>query len=347
MAEAAAAGDASTLDSSGSSRSSTGGRRGPRAAGEELIHEGWCVKESGTKFCGRYQWQKRWFRLVTDTQGQSRLSYYKACTADSTQMAGSVTLDPSYCTRPVEKQHGKVQPFCFAIGPLVEDGLKRTYYVSCASEQIRQEWMEVLDAVIEGVPEDAQRRRATVSHRMATGNVDIGDEPGQGDQKVNRLYAEPKARLQEWVELHRIAADQSIWKKSDMKSGIRVSRAQFADRSSCDQIKIEGVVNASVELLYTFLKQASQPGGKLDYPFRQEEVLEELEDEPEGHVFYNQYNVPWPRISQREICCTCAWVPEHISPPEVGPSCGEHRLVITLLFPLLCRPAISLPSSYE
>lgn len=48
--------------------------------GEKLIHEGWAVKESGTKFCGRYQWQKRWFRLVTDQFGVSSLSYYRQVT---------------------------------------------------------------------------------------------------------------------------------------------------------------------------------------------------------------------------------------------------------------------------
>ena len=40
--------------------------------------------------------------------------------------------------------------------------------VTTESEQIRQEWMEVLDAAIEGVPEEAKERRATVSHRLTS-----------------------------------------------------------------------------------------------------------------------------------------------------------------------------------
>jgi len=34
------------------------------------------------------------------------------------------------CTRPVES-HEKPHPNCFAVGPLVDDGAIRTYYVSC------------------------------------------------------------------------------------------------------------------------------------------------------------------------------------------------------------------------
>ena len=29
-----------------------------------VLHEGWCVKESGTAFLGRTNWRKRLFRLV-------------------------------------------------------------------------------------------------------------------------------------------------------------------------------------------------------------------------------------------------------------------------------------------
>jgi len=34
------------------------------------------------------------------------------------------------CTRPVES-HEKPHPNCFAVGPLVDDGAIRTYYISC------------------------------------------------------------------------------------------------------------------------------------------------------------------------------------------------------------------------
>lgn len=29
-----------------------------------VLHEGWCVKESGSAFLGKTNWRRRWFRLV-------------------------------------------------------------------------------------------------------------------------------------------------------------------------------------------------------------------------------------------------------------------------------------------
>lgn len=33
-------------------------------APEIILHEDWCVKESGTAFLGKTNWKKRWFKLV-------------------------------------------------------------------------------------------------------------------------------------------------------------------------------------------------------------------------------------------------------------------------------------------
>ena len=67
----------------------------------------------------------------------------------------------------------------------------------------------------------------------------------------------------------------------------------------------------------------------MDYPFRHENVLQEIEgkirterkpcpllvhcfigDLP-GNVFYCQYPVPLPRISPRLVCAVRTWVPEY------------------------------------
>ena len=52
---------------------------------------------------------------------------------------------------------------------------------------------------------------------------------------------------QEWAKLHEVANNQGIWKKTDTKSGITVSRAAFADRSSCDLIKVRPINQLCVE----------------------------------------------------------------------------------------------------
>jgi hypothetical protein len=128
---------------------------------EVVLHEGWCVKESGTAFFGRTNWRRRWFRVVQ--KGDATVLQYFRGVYD-TRPAGSVKLDITYCTRQVEsrdKGHSNV----FAVGPLMDNGSTRTYYISCSSQQSMQEWMVVVDAAIQGVPEQARRRRETISHK--------------------------------------------------------------------------------------------------------------------------------------------------------------------------------------
>ena len=44
-----------------------------------IIHEGWCVKESGTALFGKTNWRRRWFRLV-QTKRDILLQYYRSDT---------------------------------------------------------------------------------------------------------------------------------------------------------------------------------------------------------------------------------------------------------------------------
>ena len=49
-------------------------------AAEVLLHEGWCVKESGGAFLGRTNWRRRWFRLV-QRKDSAVLQYFRCgCT---------------------------------------------------------------------------------------------------------------------------------------------------------------------------------------------------------------------------------------------------------------------------
>jgi len=43
----------------------------------KILHEGWCIKESGTQFLGKTNWKKRWFTLVQQVDKNVYLHYYK------------------------------------------------------------------------------------------------------------------------------------------------------------------------------------------------------------------------------------------------------------------------------
>ena len=53
----------------------------PHALSEphSIIHEGWCVKESGTALFGKTNWRRRWFRLI-QTKRDILLQYYRSDT---------------------------------------------------------------------------------------------------------------------------------------------------------------------------------------------------------------------------------------------------------------------------
>ena len=110
----------------------------------------------------------------------------------------------SDCTRQLES-HEKSHPNCFAVGPLIEDGAIRTYYISCSqfgvqTEEIdeidfdycslgevlaMQEWLTVIDAAIQGVPDQARKRLRTVTNHFSIhGRKGRSATPGDptGDQ---------------------------------------------------------------------------------------------------------------------------------------------------------------------
>ncbi|KAI6661197.1 hypothetical protein LOD99_10125 [Oopsacas minuta] len=126
-----------------------------------LIKSGWCLKESGSTFMGSKNWRRRFFRL-TEFHGYISLSYFKSCSDELP--AGIIPLDRTYTTRIIElAAKGKLH--CFAVGPLIDDGSSRTYYVCCLSDLEKKEWMAAIEAAIEGVPQDAMRRVKTLRSR--------------------------------------------------------------------------------------------------------------------------------------------------------------------------------------
>ena len=55
-------------------------------------------------------------------------------------------------------------------------------------------------------------------------------------------------------------------------------------------------------------------GGNFDYPFRNETVLENLLEEPEGAVIQNFYHVPIPHMGKRELTAVRFWVLPYLDP---------------------------------
>ena len=118
----------------------------PMLAHSTILKSGWCLKESGTSFLGSKNWRRRFFRLC-EYNGYVSLSYFKSCSDDLP--AGIIPLDRTYTTRHLEiAVKGKLN--CFAVGPLIEDGSSRTYYVCCISDLEKKEWMTAIEAAIEG-----------------------------------------------------------------------------------------------------------------------------------------------------------------------------------------------------
>ena len=132
-----------------------------------VLHEGFATKESGSSLFGKTNWRKRWFRLVQRSDVVT-LEYYR--NRRDPIPAGYVKLNVTYCTRPLET-YEKSHPNCFAVGPMLEDGATRTYYISCSDKLVMQEWIAVIDAAIQGVPEQAKRRKATVNNLFAMKSV--------------------------------------------------------------------------------------------------------------------------------------------------------------------------------
>ncbi|KAK3756001.1 hypothetical protein QZH41_013188 [Actinostola sp. cb2023] len=291
------------------------------AKGELVLKEGWAVKESGQAFLGKTNWRKRWCRLVKDLSGTISWSYYrKVDDVSLVHPAGFVELDSTYVARELEVGEGKTKPFCFALGPVFDDLAKRTYYVSCESEEEKFSWMEVISASIETDFSSSERfvaDRRSVRSRMdrrtrKRRHLKTMSAPAQVLCREEQDYMDPTWRLAQWQSLCS-AIKESAWKKTDTKNGITLSRLSFKHETYA-VVKVEGYIPVPPEITFDYLLTALRPGGKLDHPFRNETVLQIIEDSiPRASIITNTYKLPMPSMSTRECCLIRCWLPSYIT----------------------------------
>ena len=82
---------------------------------------------------------------------------------------------------------------------------------------------------------------------------------------------------QHWNDLCKVAFSTN-WYKTDAKDGITVSRSRFGRGVGRHAvIKIEGFLNHTPETILQFLQITMKPGGKLDYFFRNEFLVDRIQ----------------------------------------------------------------------
>ncbi|XP_022089386.1 uncharacterized protein LOC110978583 [Acanthaster planci] len=286
---------------------------------EVILKEGLCIKKSGNRnLLGQYKWQKRWFVLIQ--RGRTATLYYYDKQGAKTPK-GQIQLSNKYVTREPEGKE-REQPNCFEVGPFAEDGTTRTYYISCESEDDKHEWMEVLDAAIEGASaQKALLRKQTASFKAKKRK----DRESRNSQLAEKnefrrdMYLDAEWRKQQWNNLLALAVGKN-WKKTDTKDGVTVSRMSFSDLPLA-VVKVEGVINARCRHVYSFIQRAIRPGGKLDFPFRgADDVLEEFTIPPRGTIMdcYKEIKV-LPNTSPRRMTLLQMFVPLQLTQ---GESCG-------------------------
>ncbi|KAJ7372601.1 hypothetical protein OS493_017872 [Desmophyllum pertusum] len=78
--------------------------------------------------------------------------------------------------------------------------------------------------------------------------------------------------------------------------------------------KIEGVIPVPPDITYDYLQLAMQKGGKLDQPFRGEEILQKIDESiPNAWIVYNKYSLPLPSASPRDVCLERMWMPSYLT----------------------------------
>lgn len=280
---------------------------------EFVIKEGWAVKESGQAVLGQTNWRKRWCRLVRNSKGAFWCYYRKVDDIPLDQPAGRVELDSTYAARELEDGERKKKPNCFALGPVFDNFAKRTYFISCESMDDKLSWMEVLNTATECETEPQEKfdkKRKSVRQRLNRRSRK-GGKTGTNTPKGNTCL-DPLQRMQQWRNLCKIIECQD-WKKTDCKSGVTISRLSFTNNEKA-AVKIQGVVPVPPEVTYDYLRQAMQKGGKLDQPFRGEEVLQKIDDSiPHASIVYNKYTPPLPSASPRDVCLERMWIPSYLS----------------------------------
>ncbi|XP_078349033.1 uncharacterized protein LOC144633972 [Oculina patagonica] len=277
---------------------------------EFVIKEGWAVKESGQAVLGQTNWRKRWCRLVRNQHGTSWSYYRKMDDIASNQPAGRIELDSTYAARELEEGERKKKPNCFALGPVFDNFARRTYYISCETVDDKLSWMEVLNAATESETETQDKfdkRRISVKKRL---NRRSGKKGTDGTKE--EVCLDPLQRMEQWTNLCGII-DCGNWKKTDTKNGITISRLSFTHNDKA-AVKVEGVIPVHPDIAYDYLRLAMQKGGKLDQPFRGEEVLQKIDESiPHAWIVYNKYSLPLPSASPRDVCLQRMWMPSYLT----------------------------------
>ncbi|RMX49627.1 hypothetical protein pdam_00003035 [Pocillopora damicornis] len=115
-----------------------------------------------------------------------------------------------------------------------------------------------------------------------------------------------------WARLCQIIESEN-WKKTDTKNGVTVSRLSFTHNDKA-AVKIEGVIPVPPDIAFDYLQLAMKKGGKLDQPFRGEEVLQKVEESvPHASIVYNKYSVPLPSAAPRDVCLQRMWIPSYLT----------------------------------
>lgn len=281
--------------------------------GQFVVKEGWAVKESGQAVLGQTNWRKRWCQLVRGSQGTFWSYYRKMDDIALDQPAGRIELDSTYAARELEEVERKKKPNCFALGPVFDNFARRTYYISCETMDEKLSWMEVLNASTEsqtGNQDKFERGRKSVRQRL--NRRSRGGNKKEVDEPQESISLDPLQRMEQWAKLCQIINCQE-WKKADSKNGVTVSRLSFA-RNQKAAVKVEGVVPVPPDVLYDYLCQAMNKGGKLDQPFRGEKVLQKIDDSiPHSWIVYNRYTLPLPSASPRDVCLQRMWMPSYLT----------------------------------
>jgi hypothetical protein len=137
------------------------------------------------------------------------------------------------------------------------------------------------------------------------------EEGGLDPQVRTSLYHDPHWRLRHWDDLCNVAFSTN-WYKTDAKDGITISRSKFGrGRANHAVIKVEGYLNHYPETILQFLQLTMKPGGKLDYLFRNETLLDQVQGEDWPiDVIYNTFQVPLPKVATRDVVAMKVWVTE-------------------------------------
>lgn len=279
-----------------------------------VIKEGWATKESGQAVLGQTNWRKRWCRLSRSSDGTFWAYYRKLEDIALGQPAGRIELDSTYAARELEDGERKKKPNCFALGPMYDNFAKRTYYISCESMDDKLSWMVALNTATECQAEPNEKfekKRKSVKQRLSRRSRKDTKKGMNLSKEIIGL--DPLQRIEQWKNLCNIIACCD-WKKTDCKNGITISRLSF-NKNDKASVKIQGIVQVPPDIMYDYLQQAMQKGGKLDQPFRGEEVLQKMEDAiPYARIVYNKYAaLPLPSASPRDVCLERMWVPSYLT----------------------------------